>query len=97
MTLRILFSIIFLLFVASAAVAQRASDPPAEDQNETMLDTLKRMQIKREEAEHKKILDKGAQIERDAESLAKEAVNGHLPREGEKKLREIEKAARQIR
>ena len=91
MTLRILFSIIFLLFVASAAGAQGASDPPAEEQNETMRDTLKRMQIKREEAEHKKILDKGAQIERDAESLAKEAVNGHLPREGEKKLREIEK------
>jgi hypothetical protein len=97
MTLRILFSIIFLLFVASAAGAQGASDPPAEEQNESMLDTLKRMQIKREEAEHKKILDKGAQIERDAESLAKEAMNGHLPREGEKKLREIEKAARQIR
>ena len=42
-------------------------------------------------------MDKGAQIERDVESLAKEAVNGHLPREGEKKLREIEKAARKIR
>ena len=97
MTLRILFSIIFLLFVASAAGAQGASDPPAEEQNESMLDTLKRMQIKREEEEHKKILDKGAKIERDAESLAKEAVNGHLPREGEKMLREIEKAARQIR
>ena len=97
MTLRILFSIICLLFVASPAGAQGAGNPPAEEQNETMLDTLKRMQIKREEEEHKKILDKGAQIERDAESLAKEAVNGHLPRAGEKKLREIEKAARQIR
>jgi hypothetical protein len=97
MTLRILFSIVCLLFIASVAGAQGASDPPAVEQNESMLDTLKRMQIKREEAEHKKILDKGAQIERDAESLAKDAVNGHLPREGEKKLREIEKAARQIR
>ena len=97
MTLRILFSILCLLFVASPAGAQGAGNPPAEEQNETMLDTLKRMQIKREEDEHKKILDKGAQIERDAESLAKEAVNGHLPRAGEKKLREIEKAARQIR
>src|SRR5262249_42414721 len=77
--------------------AQGAGNPPAEEQNETMLDTLKRMQIKREEDEHKKILDKGAQIERDAESLAKEAVNGHLPRAGEKKLREIDKAARPIR
>jgi hypothetical protein len=74
-----------------------AGDPPAEDQNETMRDTLKRMQIKREEEEHKKILDKGARIKGDAESLAKEAANGYLPRAGEKKLREIEKAARQIR
>ena len=62
-----------------------------------MIDTLKRMQIKREESEHKKILEKGSQIKLDAENLTKEASNGHLPRAGEKKLREIEKAARQIR
>jgi hypothetical protein len=99
MTLRALFSILCLLFIASVTGAQNpaAGNPSAEEQNETMLDTLKRMQIKREEEEHKKILDKGARIERDAESLAKEAVNGNLPREGEKKLRDIEKAARQIR
>jgi len=99
MTLRILFSILCLFFIALAVRAQSASagNPPAEEQNETMLDTLKRMQIKREEGEHKKILDKGAQIKLDAENLAKEAVNGRLPRLGEKKLREIEKAARQIR
>lgn len=104
MTLRILFSILCLLFIASAAGAQsggagnpRPEDIPPEGQNETMRDTLKRMEIKREEEEHKKILDKGAQIERHVESLAKEAVNGHLPRAGEKTLRDIEKAARQIR
>jgi len=99
MTLRILFSILCLLFIAPAVRPQSASagTPPPEEQNETMLDTLKRMQIKREESEHKKILDKGAQIKLDAEDLAKEAVKGHLPRVGEKKLREIEKAARQIR
>jgi hypothetical protein len=97
MTLRILFFILCMLFVASAAGAQSADNPPAEEQNETMRDTLKRMQIKREEDEHKKILSKGAQLDRDAEALAKEAVNGYLPRAGEKKLRDIEKAARQIR
>lgn len=102
MTLRFLFSILCMLFIASVAGAQSASSsgPPTraeEEQNETMLDTLKRMQIKREEDEHKKILEKGAQLERDAESLAKGAVNGHLPREDEKKLREIDKAARKIR
>ncbi|HEY8461568.1 MAG TPA: hypothetical protein VIM99_14360 [Blastocatellia bacterium] len=105
MTLRFLFSIMCLLLIAPAlgfaAGAQGAAANPnagaAEEQNQTMLDTLKRMQIKREEDEHKKILEKGAQIERDVESLAKEAVNGRLPRTGEKKLREIEKAARKIR
>jgi hypothetical protein len=105
MTLRFLFSILCMLFIASVAGGQSASSsgPPIratgaeEEQNETMLDTLKRMQIRREEDEHKKILEKGAQLERDAESLAKGAVNGHLPREGEKKLREIDKAARKIR
>jgi hypothetical protein len=88
-----------MLLVASAAGAQSAGagNPPIEEQNETMRDTLKRMQIKREEEEHKKILNKGAQIERDAEILAKEAVNSYLPRASEKKLRDIEKAARQIR
>ena len=52
MTLRILFSILCLLFVASPAGAQGAGNPPAEEQNETMLDTLTRMQINREEDEH---------------------------------------------
>jgi len=99
MMLRILFSILWLLLIASAAGAQSSSagDPAAEAQNETMLDTLKRMQIKREEDEHKKILEKGEQIKLDAETLAKEAGAGRLSREDEKKLREIEKAARQIR
>src|SRR5262245_7750496 len=105
MTLRFLFSIFCIFLIASVAGAQGAgaANPQAGaaeerigEQNETMLDTLKRMQIRREEDEHKKILEKGAQLERDAESLAKEAVNGHLPRAGEKKLREIEKAARKI-
>jgi len=97
MMLRILFSILCLLFIVSAAGAQSSGGPDPEAQNETMLDTLKRMQIKREENEHKKILEKGEQIKLDAENLAKEAGGGRLPREGEKKLREIDKAARQIR
>jgi len=60
MTLRFLFSILCALFIVSVAGAQPAgaANPPtgaAEEQNETMLDTLKRMQIKREEDEHKKM------------------------------------------
>lgn len=99
MTLRIPLFIFIFLVMAPAVRPQTAvaGGPPAEDQNETMIDTLKRMQIKREESEHKKLLDKGAQIKVDAENLTKDASNGHLPRIGEKKLREIEKAARQIR
>jgi hypothetical protein len=101
MNRRILLSILCLFFLAPTIGAQSTSSsaPPAEEQNETMLDTLKRMQIKREEAEHKKILEKGERIKLDAETLAKTAAQGSLPRggESEKKLREIDKAARQIR
>ncbi len=104
MTLRIPLFILCLFFLAPAVMGQSASagnplpgNPPIEEQNETMRDTLKRMQIKREEGEHKKILEKGAQLKVDADTLTKEAVNGRLSRAGEKKLREIEKAARQIR
>ncbi|MGH9850852.1 MAG: hypothetical protein ACREBD_13525 [Blastocatellia bacterium] len=96
---RTLFFILCLLCVAPAAWAQSASSgaPPEEEQNETMRDTLKRMQIKREESEHKKLLEKGEQIKLEAENLAKAAAGSHLPRPVEKKLREIEKSARQIR
>ena len=93
--------LLFLVFLPTAW-AQRASaspQPPVEDQqNETMIDTMKRMQIKREEQEHKKLLDKGAQIKTGAEELLKAAEGGKsLPRTVEKRLREIEKSARQIR
>ena len=95
---RTLFFILCLLCAAPAA-AQSASSgsPPEEEQNETMRDTPKRMQIKREESEHKKLLEKGEQIKVEAENLAKAAVGRHLPRAVEKKLRDIEKSARQIR
>jgi hypothetical protein len=95
----LLFFILCMFFAAPTVCAQSASvEPlPPEEQNETMRDTLKRMQIKREENEHKKLLEKGAQIQIDAESLAKAAVNNSLPRSVDKKLRDIEKSARNIR
>ncbi len=95
---RALFFILCLLCAAPVA-AQSASSgaPPEEEQNETMRDTLKRMQIKREENEHKKLLEKGEQIKLEAENLAKVAAGSYLPRAIEKKLRDIEKSARQIR
>lgn len=99
MSIRIPLFILCFLLAATAVRAQSANpgEPPIEDQNETMRDTLKRMQIKREEDEHRKLLDKGAQIRLNAEDLTREAANNRLPRVAEKKLREIEKAARQIR
>lgn len=95
----ILGCLILSAMAALAAKAQTASQqiPPPDEQNETMRDTLRRMQIRREEDEHKKLLSKGFQIKKDADSLADEAVNDRLPRASEKRLKEIEKAARQIR
>ena len=90
----------FIFLLAPLAVGQvsAADQSLPEEQNETMLDTLKRMQIKREEDEHKKLLDKGVQIKEEADVLSKES-NGQyrLPRAAEKKLKNIEKFARQIR
>jgi hypothetical protein len=98
--MRLLFAILCLIFIAPVAWAQTTAteQAPPDEQNETMRDTFKRMQIKREEEEHKKIVDKGAQIKEDVEALAKNASDGHLPRaQAEKRLKEIEKSARQIR
>lgn len=99
MFLRVLTFVVYLSFAASVALAQaaHAEQTPPDEQNETMRDTLKRMQIKREEDEHKKLIGKGSQIKEDTDALAKEAVEGRLPRTAEKKLKEIEKSAKQIR
>jgi hypothetical protein len=96
MRLRLPIFILCLLIVAPALCAQSA-EPNPEEQNETMRDTLKRMQIKREEQEHKKILEKGHLIQEEAANLVRETAGNTLPRGAEKKLREIEKSARQIR
>jgi hypothetical protein len=94
------FLFFILLFLASSASGQIANSGQTipEEQNETMLDTLKRMQIKREENEHKKILEKGEQIEEEANLLLRD-LHGRtqLPRATEKRLKNIEKFARQIR
>lgn len=95
-----LFIVGWLVLTVFAAQAQSASVqqvPPPDEQNETMRDTLKRMQIKREEEEHKKLLSKGFQIKQDVESLLKDAANERLPRSSEKRLKDIEKSAKNIR
>ena len=100
MLLRILFLFAFFLLTAPAVRAQTTAEgqtAPPDEQNETMRDTLKRMQIKREEEEHKKIIGKGSQLKENAEALTKDAVDGRLPKSAEKRLKDIEKSARQIR
>lgn len=90
----------FLFVAASAVTGQTAGTGqvvPPDEQNETMRDTLRRMKIKREEEEHKKLLSKGFQIKQDSEALTKDAANGSLPRSAEKQLKAIEKSAKQIR
>jgi len=102
MLIRFLFFLLCMIFAAPAVWAQTAQTAnsgqivPADEQNETMRDTLKRMQIKREEEEHKKLLSKGIQIQEDSEFLVKHAINGRLPHSTEKRLKEIEKAAKHI-
>lgn len=92
------FFVVHMLLLTPALCAQSSPPPPdPEEQNETMRDTLKRMQIKREEQEHKKLLDKGVQLQQEVERLAKDTVGEALPKSAEKRLREIEKYAKQIR
>jgi hypothetical protein len=93
----LIFYFLLLAPIASGQIAASGQTVP-EEQNETMLDTLKRMQIKREENEHKKILEKGEQIQEEANLLLRD-LNGRtqLPRATEKRIKNIEKFARQIR
>ncbi len=80
-----------------------AQDPENEqasglEQNETLRDTLKRMQIRREESDFKKLVEKAAMIREGADLLASEVeAKGLISRDHDKRLREMEKFARQIR
>jgi hypothetical protein len=83
---------------SSPAPLSKNTDPlVTEEQNETFRDTLKKMQIKREEEEHKKLLRKAEQIKTDAGALQKEVSGEKLRRDADKLLREIEKNARHLR
>jgi len=96
-------SLLVLLLVTCAAhvdaQAQSAEvgQTVAEEQNETFRDTLVRMRIKREEEEHKKVVEKAEQLKDLSTALVKDAIGNRLPRPAEKKLKEIEKFARNIR
>jgi hypothetical protein len=98
----IILTIVFILFTPGVWGQRVNQDdlPSGAEQNETMIDTLKKMQIKREENEHKKLLEKGSQIKDATAELLKESTllgGKRLSRSSEKKLKEIEKFAKQIR
>lgn len=90
-----------ILIAATAVVAGAQSVDPgpsvSPEQSEGFRDTLVRMRIKREEEEHRKLVDKAGQIADLAGDLERKAEGGRLPRSQEKKIREIEKYAKQIR
>ena len=100
---RFFLSSIFIFFLVAFGtfdVQAQSADvqtSTAEEQNETFRDTLVRMRIKREEEEHKKTVTKAEQIRTYAAELLKNAPPVFLPRETEKRLKEIEKNARNIR
>lgn len=104
MAIRTVLTILMLCVATDRITAQGSAQLPGVpdeiDQNETLRDTLTRMQIKREEGDFRKLVVKAETIREGARLLAAEIVNGgedSLARRHEKRLREIEKFARQIR
>ncbi|MFZ4987372.1 MAG: hypothetical protein ACOYLF_18105 [Blastocatellia bacterium] len=104
MSIRMLLTIVILCVATGRITAQGNATPlgvPDEiDQNETLRDTLTRMLIKREESEFKKLVGKAETIRETAQLLATDlriGEAGSLARRHEKRLREIERFARQIR
>jgi isopenicillin N synthase-like dioxygenase len=87
------------LLAAQPVLAQQEEEkkePPSEGFN----DTLRRMAIKRQEEEHKKLVKSSQQAAEIAERLSEHVYGdkrNKLNRGAEKKLKEIEKAAKQIR
>jgi hypothetical protein len=93
----LLFLVLFLIAPAAAAQTAEPAPTPAIEQNEAFRDTLVKMRIAREESEHKKLVEKAGQLSTNVNELSKIAANGRLPKSSDRKLKDIEKAARQIR
>jgi hypothetical protein len=78
-------------------VAPGQSTSPADDQGDSFRENMKRMEIKREEDEHKKLVERAAQLKETVDTLSQDASGSHLARTADKKLKEIEKSAKTIR
>lgn len=93
---------LLLLLTAGIFLSAFAQSEPQEKSREDrpsegFEDTLKRMRIKREEEEHQKLVKSAHQAAEIAETLNTLSNHGKLEKNAEKKLREIEKAGKQIR
>lgn len=86
-----------LAFTPGSAVGQDPTKEERDPPSEGFHDTLRRMQIKRAENEHKKRVEEAKQAAALAASLTEDAKDQQLDRAAEKKLRDIEKAAKRIR
>ena len=78
-------------------VAPGQTASPADDQGDSFRENMKRMEIKREEDEHKKLVERAAQLKETVDTLSQDASGSHLARTADKKLKEIEKSAKTIR
>ncbi len=92
--------VLALSLLASQPVFGQQEEEKKEPPSEGFNDTLRRMAIKRAEEEHKKLVKSSQQAAEIAERLSQH-IQGEkrnaLDRGAEKKLKEIEKAAKQIR
>lgn len=84
------------LCASSPAYAQQEEEKK-EPPSEGFADTLRRMQIRRAEDEHKKLVKSAQQAAEIASTLSPLSDGKKLDPKAEKKLKEIEKAAKQIR
>lgn len=85
-----------LCCLAITCLAQEPDDQK-DKPSEGFADTLERMKIKRQVEEHKKLVKSAHQAEEIAGRLHEDVANNKLRAPAEKKLKEIEKAAKQIR
>lgn len=100
LTLKLVCCVSAMMLATAIDLRAQSVDPrpgPEDEQTEAFRDTLARMKIEREENEHKKLKEKAAKILETVAELEKEASRGPLSRVHDKKLREIEKSAKQIR
>lgn len=95
--IRIALCLLVFLCFATISVAAQEPDDKKEAPSEGFADTMERMKIKRAVEEHKKLVKSAHQAAEIAERLPQDVFKAKLLPTAEKKLKEIEKAAKQIR